>query len=94
MLMLILIGDLFGTALRLAHSLTTQEIRRIGAQTGGRTLFFGGLLFAIAGALNLLNLERHLPVDVGVLLIGLFMVGVAIPAFVYSWKEVIATKKK
>jgi hypothetical protein len=32
--------------------------------------------------------------DVGALLIGLFMVGVAIPAFVYSWKEVIATKER
>jgi sulfite exporter TauE/SafE len=93
MLMLILIGGLFGTALRFARSLTAQEIKRIGAQTGGRTLFFGGLLFAVAGALNLLNLERHLPVDVGSVLIGLFMVGVAVPAFVYSWKEVIAAKK-
>ena len=86
MLMLIIIGGLFGTALRLVRSLTAQEIKRIGAQTGGRTLFFFGLLFAVAGALNLLNLEG--------LLIGLFMIGVAIPAFVYSWKEVIAAKKK
>ena len=94
MIMLIIIGGLFGTALRLARSLTAQEVKRIGAQTGGRTLLFGGLLFAAAGALNLLNLERHLPVDVGALLIALFMLGVAVPAFVYSWKEVIAAKKK
>ena len=94
MLMLIIIGGLLGSALRLARSLTPQEIKRIGAQTGGRTLFFGGLLFALAGALNLLNLEHYLPVDVGTLLIGLFMVGVAVPAFVYSWREVVATKKK
>ena len=91
--MLIIIGGLFGSALRLAHFLTAQEIKRIGAQTGGRTLFFGGLLFALAGALNLLNLEHYLPVDAGALLIGLFMVGVAVPAFIYSWKEVIAARK-
>ena len=94
MLMLILIGGLFGTALHLARSLTPQEVKRIGAQTGGRTLFFGGLLFAVAGALNVLKLERYLPLDVGALLIGLFMAGVAVPVFVYSWKEVIAARKK
>jgi hypothetical protein len=94
MFMLIIIGGLFGTALRLAHSLTAQEIKRIGAQTGGRTLLFGGLLFAVAGALNLLNMERYLPVDVGALLIGLFMAGVALPVLIYSWKDVIAARKR
>jgi len=38
--------------------------------------------------------ERYLPVDAGALLIGLFMVGVAAPAFVYSWKEAIAARKR
>jgi hypothetical protein len=93
MIMLGLIGGIFGTLLRWTHSLTPEEIKRIGAQTGGRTLFFGGLLFAVAGAGMLLGLERYLPVDYGYVLIGLFMIIVAIPAFVYSWKEVLAARK-
>jgi sulfite exporter TauE/SafE len=93
MIMLVIIGGLFGKFLQWAHSLTAEEIKRIGGQTGGRTLFFGGLLFAAAGVGTLLGLERYLPVDTGYLLIGLFMIIVAIPAFVYSWKEVLAARK-
>jgi hypothetical protein len=33
-----------------------------------------------------------LPVDTGYLLIALFMLVVAIPSFVYSWKEVLAAR--
>ena len=74
--------------------MTAEEIKRIGAKTGGRTLFFGGFLFSLAGVVTLLSLDRHLPLDMGYVLIGLFMLIVAIPAFVYSWKEVMAARKK
>jgi hypothetical protein len=94
MIMLIIIGALFGSALRWATSLSVEEIKRIGAKTGGRTLFFGGLLFGIAGVSGLLNVQRYLPIDLGMILIGLFMIGIAVPAFVYSWKEVVTTKRK
>jgi sulfite exporter TauE/SafE len=94
MIMLGVIGGLFGTFLRWTHSLTPEEIKRIGSTTGGRTLFFGGLLFGAAGIGILLGLERYLPVDTGYLLIGLFMLIVAIPAFVFSWREVFAARKE
>jgi hypothetical protein len=94
MIMLVIIGALFGSALRWATSLSVEEIKRIGAKTGGRTLFFGGLLFGIAGVSGLLNVQRYLPIDLGMILIGLFMIGIAVPAFVYSWKEVVTTKRK
>lgn len=92
MITLVIIGALFGTFLQWRSPLTAQEIKRIGAKTGGRTLFFGGLLFSAAGIVTLLNLGRYLPLDMGYLLIGLFMIVVAIPAFVYSWKEVKAVR--
>jgi len=93
MITLVIIGGLFGAFLRWTRSLTAEEIKRIGAQTGGRTLFFGGLLFGAAGIGILLGLEKYLPVDTGYLLMGLFMIVVAIPAFVHSWKEVLAARK-
>ncbi len=93
MIMLVIVGALFGASLRLTRSLTEQEIRRIGAQTGGRTLFFGGLLFAAFGALTLLGWDRFLPFAAGYALIGLFMAGIAFPAFVLSWKRVRADRK-
>ncbi len=94
MIALAAIGALFGASLRWAHSLTEQEIRRIGAKTGGRTLFFGGVLFGVAGVATLLGLDRNLPVDAGYALIGIFMITVALPAFAYSLKEVLATRSQ
>ncbi len=92
MLMLAGIGGLFGAFLRWTRSLTPEEIKRIGAQTGGRTLFFGGLLFSLAGIATLLGLQRYLPVDAGYVLMGLFMLFVAVPAFVHSWREALASR--
>jgi hypothetical protein len=94
MITLVIVGALFGTSLRWAHSLTETEIKRIGAQTGGRTLFFGGLIFGFFGVGTLLGLDRYLPVDAGYVLIGLFLVLVAVPAFAYSWREVFAARNK
>lgn len=94
MITLVIVGALFGASLRWTHSLTEQEVKRIGAQTGGRTLFFGGLLFGLFGIGTLLGLDRRLPVDAGYVLIGLFMAMVAIPAFVYSRKEVLAARSR
>jgi sulfite exporter TauE/SafE len=91
-LMLLVIGGLFGMSLKWIHSITEDQLRRIGAQTGGRTLFFGGLLFVLAGFATILGWDRWLPVDAGYFLIALFMTTVVVPAFVYSWKEVLAAR--
>ncbi len=94
MITLAVVGAVFGASLKWTRALTEVEIKRIGAQTGGRTLFFGGMLFAAAGVFTLMGLDRHLPVDTGYVLIGLFMVVVAVPAFVYSLKEVLAARRR
>ncbi|HUX60129.1 MAG TPA: hypothetical protein VMV32_02365 [Ignavibacteriaceae bacterium] len=93
MIMLVIVGGLFGASLRWIHVFTEQEIKKIGSQTGGRTLFFGGILFGAAGAAILMGLDRHLPFDPGYALIALFMIIVAIPAFLYSLKEVLTARK-
>jgi hypothetical protein len=92
MLMLVVIGYAFGASLRWGHFLTESEIKQIGAQTGGRTLLFGGILFSVFGIVTLLGWNRGLPIDGGYLLIGLFMLAIAIPAFVYTLKEVLAAR--
>ncbi len=93
MIMLMIVGALFGASLRWLHALTEQEVRRIGSQTGGRTLFFGGILFGAAGIAAVTGLDHHLPLSSEYAIIVLFMIIVAIPAFVYSLKEVLATRK-
>ena len=92
-LTLVIISGVFGTLLRLAPSLTAQEIKKIGAYTGGRTLFFGGLLFGVAGLFIVTGMEHYLPAGRGQVVFALFMLVVAIPAFAYSWKEVTAARK-
>ncbi len=90
--MLVILGGLFGLSLQHVRSLHGQEIKRIGSQTGGRTLLFGGILFGIFGVATLFGLDRRLPVDTGYLLIALFMIGVAVPAFLWSLKEVLEVR--
>jgi hypothetical protein len=94
MIMLVALGALFGASLRWTHSLTREEIKRIGAHTGGRTLFFGGLLFSLFGVATLLGLDHYLPFDAGYLFVGLFMVSIALPSFAYSWREVREMRKE
>jgi len=94
MIVLAVVGYLFGASMRWSHMLTEQEIKRIGSQTGGRTLFFGGLLFTLFGITTFLGWERFLPVDVGYVLVGLFMLGIAIPAFIYTLKEVLSARNQ
>lgn len=93
MLVLILIGDLVGASLHWLHNLTEVEIRQIGAQTGGRTLFFGGWLFTAAGLVDLFGWGKYLPFERGSILIMLFMTLIAIPAFVFSWRAVLAVNR-
>ncbi|MBE0649519.1 MAG: sulfite exporter TauE/SafE family protein [Bacteroidales bacterium] len=93
MIMLVIIGYVFGAALRWTR-LSEQEIKRVGAHTGGRTLFFGGILFVIFGIITLFGLDSKLPFDPGYLLIGIFMLLVAMPAFFYTWKEVVSVREK
>jgi sulfite exporter TauE/SafE len=93
MAMLALIGYLFGASMRWSRMLKEDEIKRIGSQTGGRTLFFGGMLFALFGFIILIGLDQHLPLDAGYVLVGLFMIVIAVPAFVYTLKEVVTSRK-
>jgi len=93
MITLVIISAVFGSLLRLAPSLTSEEIKKIGAFTGGRTLFLGGILFGVAGLLIVTGMGNYIPAVRGQIVFVLFMVIVAIPAFAYSWKEVTALRK-
>ncbi len=93
MITLAAVGALFGASLRWTHLLSEEEIRRIGSQTGGRTLFFGGLLFALAGILALLGWDRYVFLDSGEVLVALFMLFVALPALLYSFREVRSARQ-
>lgn len=94
MVVLMVLGTLFGAMLKWARSMTEAEITRIGSDTAARTLFYGGMLFAAFGAAQRLGGANRLGVGEGYILIGLFMAGIAAPAFVYSWTQVKAAKRR
>jgi sulfite exporter TauE/SafE len=92
MAVLAILGALFGTMLRLSRSLTQQQIARIGLATGARTLLYGGLLFIAFGGVLVFGLGKYLPNE-DLVIIGAFTLGVALPAFIYSWREVVASRR-
>lgn len=94
MVMVLVIGALFGLSLKWNKSLSEDDIKRIGSSTGGRTLFFGGLLFVIAGALGIMGIEVELPYISDYTFITIFMAVVAVPAFIYSYTEVVKAQKQ
>ena len=84
---LAVVGAAFGGGLRLMSGLKEEDVRRFGARVGATTLFAGGFLFIAAGLAMLSGLGRKLPVDSGHLVIALFVVVVACPAFFFAWRE-------
>lgn len=92
LLVLLVMGALFGSILRWARTLTEQQVTRIGTETGARTLFYGGILFVLFGLATLLRWTERVPIDEGYFLITLFMVGIAVPAFIYSYRRARAER--
>jgi sulfite exporter TauE/SafE len=89
MLMLVLIGGLFGRSLRRFGSLTPEQIKTVGAQVGARTLFFGGLFFAALGVAILLGLTAVVPDEyLGYLTVGVFLCFIVVPALVFTIRRV------
>jgi hypothetical protein len=53
-----------------------------------------GTFTGFAGVATLLGLDRYVSIDMSYLLIGLFMITVAVPALVYSIRQVLAARKQ
>ncbi len=94
MIMLMVLGGMFGASLKLTKKFNVQEIQNIGLYTGSRTLLWGGVIFALGGILGLSPYGNRLPFDLGNALIVLVMVGVAIPVLFLAIRKVLICKKK
>jgi ABC-type nickel/cobalt efflux system permease component RcnA len=93
MVMLMILGGIFGTALRITRRFNEDEIRTIGFNTGSQTLLWGGLVFFLGGVYSFAELAFGRSVDIGNLLIALVMVGVALPVLSYSVWKVLHCRK-
>jgi hypothetical protein len=91
MLVLVLIGGLFGKSLRLLGSLTVEQVKNLGTELGARVLFFGGLFFAAVGVVVGLGLASGIPDEyLGYLTISAFTVFIVVPTLVFSIRKVKA----
>ncbi len=93
MIMLMILGGLFGSTLRLTKRFNEGEIRAIGFNTASWTLLLGGAVFAFGGLYGFAQDASGHPVDIGNILVAIIMLGVAIPVLAYSiWKVVHCQK--
>ncbi len=84
---LAVVGAAFAAGMRLLSGLNEDDVRRFGARVGATTLFAGGFLFVAGGLAMAAGVGRYLPVDTGYVVIVLFVVTIAIPAFIHAWRE-------
>lgn len=84
------VGVAVAAGMRLLGGLGEDDARRFGARVGATTLFAGGFLFVAGGLAMAAGVGRYLPVATGYVVIALFVVAVAIPAFVHAWRELPA----
>ncbi|MGI0078248.1 MAG: hypothetical protein ACRECH_01340 [Nitrososphaerales archaeon] len=85
---LALIGTVFGSGLRVASRWGAERVEVFGTRVGARSLLFGGITFAVAGVAYLSGAANSISVDIGNLLILLFLIAVIIPVMIWTWREV------
>ena len=51
-------------------------------------MFYGGIIFVIAGILFRTGLQDTIPLDFGNLIVLAFMIGVIVPVMIVTWREV------
>ena len=94
MLTLVVVSGIVGASLRWTRVLSEDELKTVGAKTGGRSLFFGGFLFAAAGVATILGWARYSPVDPAYLIVGAFLLLIVAPALATSiWGVVVARRR-
>lgn len=88
LLVLLLVGTLFGGVLQVARRWGPEKLQVFGSRVGARSLLFGGIIFIAAGVFFNFGAAAMLPFDFESLLVVVFMAGVIIPVMLWTWREV------
>ncbi|BAB67584.1 hypothetical protein STK_24740 [Sulfurisphaera tokodaii str. 7] len=104
MIMQIIFGAIFANIMKLKR-MTEEEISYIARKTAGRTLYYGGLVFVIAGLLIIalpaidnwaISTGNPIPnldaIDIGFLLVVIVVGLIGITSIISSYREVVRTK--
>jgi len=85
---LLAIGSVFGGVLQIAKKWGPERVQLFGTRVGARSLFYGGIIFVIAGILFRTGLQDTIPLGFGNLIVLAFMIGVIVPVMIVTWREV------
>ncbi len=88
MAVLAIIGLVFGGAFQIAGKWGAERVQVFGTRVGARSLLFGGSIFIISGVLFTSGIANFLPLDLGELLIYVFMILIVVPVMIQTWREV------
>ncbi len=88
LIVLIAIGSVFGGILQIAKKWGPERVQLFGTRAGARSLFYGGIIFIVAGVLFRTGIQNAIPLDFGNLIVLAFMIGVIVPVMIVTWKEV------
>jgi hypothetical protein len=88
---LLAIGSVFGGVLQIAKKWGPERVQLFGTRAGARSLFYGGIIFIIAGILFRTGIQNTIPLDFGNLIVLAFMIGVIVPVMIITWREVKAS---
>jgi hypothetical protein len=91
LMVLLAIGSIFGGVLQIAKRWGPERVQLFGTRAGARSLFYGGIIFIIAGVLFRTGIQNTIPLDFGNLIVLAFMIGVIIPVMIVTWREVKAS---
>jgi len=88
LIVLLGIGSIFGGVLQIAKKWGPDRVQLFGTRAGARSLFYGGIIFVIAGILFRTGFQNTISFDFGNLIILVFMIGIIIPVMIITWREV------
>ena len=90
-IVLLAIGSVFGGVFQIAKRWGPERVQLFGTRAGARSLFYGGIIFILAGVLFRTGIQDTIPLDFGNLIVLAFMIGVIIPVMIVTWREVKAS---
>src|SRR5207245_9219352 len=62
-IVLLAIGSVFGGVLQIAKKWGPERVQLFGTRAGARSLFYGGIIFIIAGKLFPIRIKKTIPLE-------------------------------